>query len=49
MCGNGGHWCPKVTHVFKNCRFYQCVSNMLCQIPIAIAHKARKLKIEKVK
>ena len=34
MCGNGGHLCPKVTHIFKNCRFYQCVSNMLGQIPV---------------
>ena len=33
MCDNDGHVCPKVTHVFKNCRFYQCVSNMLYQIP----------------
>ena len=31
MCGNGGHVCPKVTHVFKNCRFYQCVNDMLRQ------------------
>ena len=38
MCDNDGHVCPKVTHVFKNCRFYQCVSNMLCQIPIAVAY-----------
>ena len=28
MCGNGGHPCPKVTHIFKNCRFYQCVSDI---------------------
>ena len=28
MCGNGGHSCPKMTHVFKNCRFYQCVSDI---------------------
>ncbi len=33
MCGNGGHLCPKVTHVFKNCLFHQCVNDMLCQIP----------------
>ena len=35
MCDNGGHLCPKVTHIFKSCRFYQCVSNMLRQIPVS--------------
>ena len=37
MCGNGGHLCPKVTHIFKNCRFHQCVNDMLRQIPVPSA------------
>jgi len=44
MCGNGGHVCPKVTHVFKNCRFHQCVNDMLCQIPVLFLEKIRKRK-----
>ena len=40
MCDNGGHLCPKVTHIFKSCRFYQCVSNLLCQIPVSFSGNA---------
>ena len=40
MCGNGGHLCPKVTHTFKNCRFHQCVNDMLCQIPVTSCKNA---------
>jgi len=43
MCDNGGHLCPKMTHIFKSCRFYQCVSNMLRQLPASV-HKMRNRK-----
>ena len=43
MCVNDGHPCPKVAHIFKNCRFYQCVSNMLRQSPVSF-YKPQKLK-----
>ena len=43
MCDDGGHVCPKVAHIFKNCRFHQCVNDMLCQIPDLLC-KIRKRK-----
>ena len=44
MCGNSGHLCPKVTHIFKNCRFYQCVNDMLFQVPVFVTKHGNSRK-----